>query len=537
MVTRIATFANQQALIQRMLDVQKRVFDGQTQVGTEKKSQDYLGIASDSFRLINIENEKNRIDRFINNNTSAETNLKAMSTAITSMDDGVRKFRNLLIEFTGRDLRDQSPQDVSAVTDLQERAFALLNDMEFFLNLKIDGKYLFGGGKTSVPPVNVPYDNVAQFQADYDGIDVTYPTTRAAQLADAAFNNVAVTGYTQLTYGTPAVNISQVDAAAGNFQTALIGDASFGSLTFANGATDGTITSNIPGAFSNLEVGQTFLLNGSAAAQGGTLDNNGVYTITSISGDGTTITVDQTFTNAGTEAAGTGVQMRLVPPNGTTINISGSTQNNNGAYTVRWPTNAELSTAPFNGGAGFALNGGAPDVVDGDVIFISGQVLNVAAETVNFATRPYYRGDRLEVEHRVSETRTIKFGVNGLDPAFEKAIRALGQVIQGDLINNQQRAVDALALVNDAIEHSPLSTEKPGDLQDVLNRLGINQKVIADAKEDQKQFAAFLDIRQIGIENVDPTEAAVKLNDDVRALNVSFATLAKIQQLSLVNFL
>ena len=61
MVTRIATFATQQALINRMLEVQKRVFDGQTQVGTEKKSQDYIGIASDSFRVINIENEKNLI--------------------------------------------------------------------------------------------------------------------------------------------------------------------------------------------------------------------------------------------------------------------------------------------------------------------------------------------------------------------------------------------------------------------------------------------------------------------------------------------
>lgn len=524
MVTRIGTFATQQALIQRMLDTQKRVFEGQTQVGTEKKSQDYIGIASDSFRIVNIENEKNRLNRFVANNTSAETSLKAMSQSMTSLDDELRTFRSKMIEFNSRDLRDKSPEDAAAVKDLQENAFALLNDMEFFLNLKIDGKYLFAGGKTNAPPVQIPYDNVTEFQKDYNGIGTTYPTTRAAQLAEIKFNNVAVNNYTQLTYGTPPRDVTQVDANPDTFQTALVTDSSFGDLTFSNVGTDGTITSNIPGAFSNLEIGQTFLLNGTGTG------NNGVYTIKSISGDGTMITLDQPIATAGTDVTGTGVQMRFVPPNGSTMFMTGSAQNND-AYTVRWPTNAELQSPPFN----FNLNAG--DVVQGNILFLSGQVFNPTPETINLETRPYYRGDRLESEHRVSETRTIKFGVTGLDPAFEKALRGLGAVLQGDLINNQQRGTDALALINDAIEHSPLSSEGPGDMQDILNRLGINQKVIVDAKEDQKQFLAFLDIRQIELENVDPTEAAVKLNDDVNALNISFATLAKIQQLSLVNYL
>jgi len=247
--------------------------------------------------------------------------------------------------------------------------------------------------------------------------------------------------------------------------------------------------------------------------------------VTSVSGDGRTMTLDQPLT-AATDATGTGVLVRLVPPNGATIHMSGSTNSNNGAYTVRWPTNAELAASPFGSNA-----------LDGSQIIVSGQVFNPTNETVTFATRPYYVGDKLESQHRVSETRTIKFGVNGLDPAFEKAIRGIGQLLQGDLLNNQQRAVDALALINDAIEHTPSSTELPGDLQDVQNRLGINQKVLADTKEDQKQFMAFLEIRQISVENVDPTEAAVKLNDDVRSLNISFATLARVQELSLVNYL
>lgn len=517
MVTRIGTFANQQALIQRMLDTQKRVFDGQTQVGTEKKSQDYAGIATDSFRLINIENEKSRIDRFVNNNTSAEVTIKAMNTSVKSADDVMRKLRQELVGFVGRDLTDKSPQDVSAVRDIQEKAFSALNDMEFFLNLKIDSKYVFGGGRTNDVPVTLPYDNVADFQKIYDGVNVTYPETRAAQLVKATFNNVGVSAYTNLTYGTPATNVSQVDASPENFVTAKMDSTSFGDLTFANVGSEGTITSSVKGAFSNLEVGQTFGLD----LSGG---NNGIYTIKAISADGRTITLDQPVT-PGTDVAGTGDLMRFLPPNGATIYMSGSASNN-GPYTVRWPKNAELAAAPFSG-----------NVVDGSRIFISGQVLNTTPETVKFETKPYYLGDKLEVEHRVSETRTIKVGINGLDPAFEKAIRGISQLLQGGLINNQQKAVDALALINDAIEHSASSGELPSDLEGIQNRLGINQKVLADSKDEQKQFMAFLEIRQIDIENVDSTEAAVKLNDDIRSLNISFATLSKVQQLSLVNYL
>jgi hypothetical protein len=515
MVTRVGTFATQQALIQRMLEVQKRVYDGQTQVGTEKKSQDYLGIAQDSFRLINIENERSRTERFINNNTSAETNLNAMNASVKSIDDRVRTLRQDLLGFTSRDLTDKSSDDFSAVNDIQERAFAVLNDIEFFLNLKIDGKYLFAGGKTNDAPVTIPYDNVQEFQKDYDGVNVNYPLTRAAQLYAFEAKNVTVSYNNQTLDGRPA---TQITAPANTFVTATIDDSTFGDLTYSNNAAgDGTISSNITGAFANLEVGQTFTLDQSS--------NNGIYTVKAVSGDGRTITLDQPL-NAGSDATGAGVLIRLVPPNGATIHLSDSPNSNNDAYTVRWPTNAELATSPFGSNA-----------LDGSQLIVTGEVFAPVGETVTLSTRPYYIGDKLESQHRVSETRTIKVGVNGLDPAFEKAIRAIGQLLQGDLINNQQRAVDALALLNDAIEHAPSSPELAGDLQDIQNRLGINQSVIADAKEDQKQFMAFLEVRQITVENVDPTEAAVKLNDDVNALNVSFATLAKVQQLSLVNYL
>src|SRR5437870_4956849 len=69
MVTRIATASANQALVTRMLEQQQRVNDDQTQVSTGFKSQDYTGISGDSFQLLNIENERARLQRYLSINT------------------------------------------------------------------------------------------------------------------------------------------------------------------------------------------------------------------------------------------------------------------------------------------------------------------------------------------------------------------------------------------------------------------------------------------------------------------------------------
>ena len=48
---------------------------------------------------------------------------------------------------------------------------------------------------------------------------------------------------------------------------------------------------------------------------------------------------------------------------------------------------------------------------------------------------------------------------------------------------------------------------------------------------------AFLEGRQNDIEKVDTTEAAVRLQVDSQTLQISYASLSKITQLSLLNYL
>ena len=531
MVGRIATMTNQSQLITQMLRTQDRVFDLQTQVGTEKKSQNYLGIATDSFRLVNLENDSARVDRYIRNNLFVETDLESMQTATISANDRMIQLRNAMLEFTGRDLSGQGPEVIAAVDNIQQEAFSALNDMEFLLNLRVDGKFLFGGGVTDRVPASIPFDNATQFQDAFDGVNVTYPETRVAALNRQDFS-VAAANYSNPVVGGGAVG--QITGAANEFVTQTFNETDFGDIDFTTGATTGTIAAGTTGAFSTLEVGMSFFVDGSDTATGdGVTDNNGVYTITAISADGSTLTVEPPPPNTGTDtAAGSAVEIKLTYPNGSTIQLNDSALGNDGFYTVNWPTNADLVAA------GIDPNAAGNPVADGTRLFLNSTLTAGGPEAVEVEGYTYYNGDNLQRSHRINEANELVIGVTGEDPGFEKAIRGIGILLQGDLINNPERALQALNLINESIDNvDPNSTEEPGDLQDISTRIAINQSVVNREIDRLRDFRALIDTRITELENVDVTEAAVRLNDEVRSLEISFATLSRIQQLSLNNFI
>ncbi len=522
MVTRISTNASNNMLISRMIQLQQQVNLDQTQLSTGFKSVDYVGIAGDTFQLLNVENERARLQRYINNNQLTTTTLKAQQTSAEGIDETARMIRSALLEFQGRDLTAQNPENIAAVNDLQGKVFNAFSQVQYFLSQKIDGKYIFGGALSNNPPFSLPYNSLKDFQNFYDGIGGVFPSSRVANLVDIGFDNVDVT---YATPATPLDTMTQVTATAPDaFVTQTIDQTATNNLIFSNVGANGKITAATPAAFKSLQVGQTILINGT------TNTNNGVYTITAVSPDGNSITLDQSV-NAGVEPDGTGVQIKLAVPNGTALALSGSTQGNNGAYTIKWPTNAELVAAGLDPNSG--------SVVSGDVIFTQNQIpVTANPEIINLESKAFLTGTNLGTTVRVSDTQSLQMDVTGLDPAFEKVVRAFGILAQGDLINNPERVTQALAAINDAIEHSSLQpTEEPSDLQNVQDRIANNIKALAEAKDVQTQFMAFLEGRQNDLEQVDKNEAAVRLQTDSQTLQISYASISKITQLSLLNYL
>jgi hypothetical protein len=519
-MTRIASLAANNQLVALLLNTQARVHAAEVQVATEKKSQTYAGIAGDSERLVNLENARDALSRFVDTNDIMETRMSAASTTIEAIRETLRDFRNQLSTFHSFETQDQQ-----RVQDIQDAAFRTLKVFEGFLNTKGDGRFLFSGSRVNTQPVDFNLSTLANLQASFDGATVTVPTTRDAQLAEFSLARDTVTtqgnfltfqrddgsgagritatsngvftnlkaGTTFTVTGTASNNgtytIQSVDATNGRFfniVTEMLTDENnvqatitrldnvnlnpfdTGDLTFAR-ATD-TITAATAGSLASIPVGQAFTVTGSAS-------NNGTYTV--VSNDGTNIVVKAkkltdeggagtetlNFTSAGAEVS----FVDNVPASDTIVANAGRFSNLTAGMrvTVAGATDAGNNTT-------FTV---ASVSADGSTITVTGNVTARANDpaTVSFLTTeaggtlaaaPYYRGDLVNPTHRVSATQDFAYDITAADPAFEKAIRAIFLIAQGTfkseggLDQNPSRVGNALFLLDSALD-APSATTPP----------------------------------------------------------------------------
>ena len=319
---RVGTFAQRSSLVQQMMTTQKRLYEAQTQIATEQKSQDYAGISFDSFRLVSIETERTMVQRFSQGNTIAQVRLETMNTSVEAVQTRLHDLRDEMLALGAGSIKSPlTNADLSALDDIQDFAFAALQDMTFYLNSRADGRYVFSGGRTNFEAVDLPYSNLAAFQEDYDG-NVIYPETRDAHVANVKLTNDEHGGLTASPAAAP--------------------------LTADAGAFDGHggrhPSSSCPDRISSIRF----------AGQGSWAD----------------------------------------PPDD--------------------------------------LAGGSDDIVTISPPLPNPLPADFSSQTLESVS--YYNGDDLKFEHRVNERRTIELGINAKDPAFEKGIRAMGMLSQGNAV-------------------------------------------------------------------------------------------------------
>lgn len=531
-MARVPTLASHDLFVSRVLDVQERVQRLEQQIGTEKRSNDYAGIAVDSFRLVNLETERTKAQSFIRTNEIAKVQVGAMTTAINSTEATMRKFREELAELASRDLSFVSDEEQLEIENLQRLAFESMRDLEFYMNTKVDGRFLFAGGKTTTEAVDIGFETLEQFQARYDGERVTYATTRTAHLFNASFDETD-TGDLTLTNGPGTDEGTIAAATAGAFTLNTVTGAAGTTGNIAIDTATNTISATERGAFNSIPAGATIILGGASAGT-----NAGVYTVQGVSSDGRTLTLDSGTALAAdaTVAAGTGLTFEQTFALGTSITLDGvvgtSTTDYSETYTVVGVDSNQQIRVRTNGVTNF------PAVAD-----------TVDSTTTNFTfeSQSYYRGDKLQVQHRVEERLSLDLGINAEDGAIEKAMRAMGIMAQGNLIDPDplnpdinrpaDRIAQAIQLIDDALNHSVGVDEDPSDINALINRLGTNEVQLQRVINENESFVVFLENRIIEIENIDPTEAVVRLNNDLRSLEISYATLGRITKLSLINFI
>jgi len=146
MVMRVATFALSEQMIASALRTQSAVASKQLEESSGEVSADYGGLGQSSQQVISLQISVARSQSYIDAATSADNKTQAMSSAMTSISNLLNSFRATLTA------ADSASADATAT---QQNAQQLLQEMGSLLNTQYAGSYLFGGGQTASPPVDV----------------------------------------------------------------------------------------------------------------------------------------------------------------------------------------------------------------------------------------------------------------------------------------------------------------------------------------------------------------------------------------------
>ena len=515
-MTRISSLASNTALIRQILRTQRSLFEFQTQIGTQKVSQDYAGISTATRRLINLENSRNQLQQFAINNNQMNLRLEIAESAVGGITKAFSDFKAALIAFQGGDQNDQS-----RVSDIQDNAFKTLKAVQGLLNVQADGRFVFSGGRVTTQPVDLGLTTVSAFQAQFDGARVTTPTTRDAHIENFSFSKDSSTSATNwLTFvrDQGGTGISRVTATSSEF--------------------------------SNVTVGSTITISGTTSGT-----NDGTYVVVAVSGTTIDIKTEQL-----TDEVPTPVTITYQDPNDSnlTITLNTTTSFTRGTNTITRTAGDALTNVPV--GAKITITGAAagPPTNNGSFTVASNDGTNIVIESKRFtdqgiaggtiSSTSYYKGDGLSLTHRVDSDRDFEYDITGVDPAFEKGIRAMKLILQGKfkteggLDQNQGRVGDALFLMNSSLKRNivgtpPFGTELASNTEALELTIGFNRILIQDTNAFNRNLIGFLETNIVGIEDIDLTTTLVRLLDGQTVLEASFQAFARIRQLSLTNFL
>ena len=418
------------------------------------------------------------------------------------------------------------------LTELQNYAFTSMQMIVDALNVSANGKFLVGGGDATNSPINFPFRNLAEFQEYYDGINIKFPDNSAANLCNKTVTAKNTGGITIDKIEGNQFKITP-DIADGFMETAVNATpATTGKLTFD--ADKNTLNATESGAFNTIRAGDTLVLTG-------TTNNNNSYVVKSVSADGKTITfetldghniVDETAIDDPT-----GIKISKSYPVGTVIELNN--MGNNVAPKVQVTGINKDGTLNVTADPGY---------FNADTTYIP------PSSSWDMTTMTYYTGGDLNLERRVSENQSITLDITANDSGFEKIIRALGLIAQGNVVdttnpadanglidvNKAQNIVNqAFSLMKSGIDDSsePSKSGINSSIYSITAKLSANYVMLNNVNENLNLVKNNLQSSIDSLKNVDQTEAAAKAILAQTNLEASYSVLQNALNMSLLNYL
>ncbi|HLN25663.1 MAG TPA: hypothetical protein VK558_16940 [Patescibacteria group bacterium] len=505
----ISTYGTNNYNIQQVLQTTQAMQATQQEVTSGQVSTNYAGIAPSAQQTINFQNETTALNNFATTNTIANLRLTTMTDSVTSISTTMTNFQSELQDFA-----NTGKTDSASINQIQQDAFNSLKAMESYLNTDVNGIYVFGGSKTEQEPVSVGAQSFTAFQALYNGSTTTFPTSSAGDTANVTTN-----------------------------------PADTGALTF--NAAAGTITSANAGQLGSLPAGSIFTATDATGALGR-------YTVGT--NNGTTITVGPVVTTEPNPAGGPATAVSITLPaaaNATTpVAPLQTSVSFTAPATITAATPGALagltvgSTFNITGANSYGNNAGwVVASNNGTTLTIQRPTLpSTVSATASLAVSSMFQGTNGNSPQQIDTSTTLDTPTSALDPAFEKAMRAMAMVAQGaygtsgGLDQNPGRANDALFLINDSVEHTsvgpaPFDKESPRSIQDVEFTLANQQETLSNTTTAQSNYLSFVQSAIDNVETADPTATIMKLLNQQQSLQASYQALSKTRSLSLLDYL
>jgi flagellar hook-associated protein 3 FlgL len=227
----IGTLAQQNLMLQTILQLRSHANDLQSQVSTGLKSQDYSGLGASASQVANLQSAVSHHQAYLDTINTVQQRIQEQSTVLSTIQGIAQKFGELL----------PSGAFNATPSDIQTQAKALVQELNDFLNTSDGSRYLFSGSLTSTAPFNasdlpnpgslntavnqpVPAgyyagnDTVQQAKVD-DNVTVSYGVTAD----NSAFENIVrVANYlANLPAGSPSSS-NPADVAAMNQAASLM---------------------------------------------------------------------------------------------------------------------------------------------------------------------------------------------------------------------------------------------------------------------------------------------------------------------------
>ena len=146
-ITRISTKSFHQGTVNDMTRLQTELTSISKQISSGNNVQDFTELSKlgQTERVLGFQNQKAKVDNYIQNNTIINNRLQSYNTSVANIIDVAESLRNTLLlrrtPTTGGEL------------PLQEIVQSDLATVKGNLNVQSEGRYLFSGGRTNTQPV------------------------------------------------------------------------------------------------------------------------------------------------------------------------------------------------------------------------------------------------------------------------------------------------------------------------------------------------------------------------------------------------